>query len=110
MTQQSQNSNIENSTITVSKAVVIIVSLCSVIVSLIGGYYSSKQGTRDAINEIKLDVRDVSNRNNLQDILINGNTESIKFQYGLIQVLQDKTEKHDADIIELRMKSTKNYR
>lgn len=102
--------SIEHSTIPISKAAIIVFSFCSIIISLVGGYYSSKQGTRDAINEIKLDLRDQTSRNNLQDILITGNSEATKFHYDLIQKLRDKAEIHDLEIQALKLRSTKTYR
>jgi len=99
--------HIENSTFTISKSLVLagtVLGLCTSIASIVGGYYSSKQGTRDVIYEIKLNIKDVTNRNDLQDGLIKGSLQAGEFNYSLIQKLQDKTDRHEEELIELKFK------
>lgn len=81
--------SIDKTTITIGKALTVMVFIASATVSGLVAYYSAINGVKAGFNEIKIELNNLGNENKLQNILISGNQKSIDFNYSLIKDLQE---------------------
>lgn len=90
--------SIDKTTISIGKAVTVMVFIASTIVSGLVAYYSAINGVKQGFHEISLEIKDLQGENNLQNVLISGNTKNIEFNYSLIKDLQEAIKPEEIEI------------
>lgn len=80
--------SIEKTTIPVSKAAMLIISICGLLLTGLSAYVAAINGVKDAFTDIKLEIRDIRNDDKLQDLRISTLQKSLDFNLTCIQELQ----------------------